>query len=79
MLQVTDQEEQYYCSVLATRVGTSEIWSEVVMLFLLRRAPMALEGELSEREHLLGVGREDTECGRNTTKGVLSGCVVDVN
>ncbi len=71
MLQATDQEEPHYCSVLATRVGITEIWSEVVMLFVLRRAPMAVEGGLSELQHLLGVGREDTECGRSTTKGVL--------
>ncbi len=43
-------------------------WS---LLLLLRRAPRALEGGHSERQHLLGVGREDFEWGRRTTKGVL--------
>ncbi len=38
---------------------------------LLRRAPRALESGPSERQHLLGVGREDSEWGRRTTKGVL--------
>ncbi len=32
---------------------------------------MSLEGGPSERQHLLGVGREDSEWGRRTTKGVL--------
>ncbi len=32
---------------------------------------MALEGGPSERQHLLGVGREDSEWERRTTKGVL--------
>ncbi len=38
---------------------------------LLRQAPRALEGSPSERQHLLGVGREDFEWGRRTAKGVL--------
>ncbi len=38
---------------------------------LLRQAPRALEGSPSERQHLLGVGREDFEWRRRTTKGVL--------
>ncbi len=38
-------------------------------LALLRRA---LEGGLSERQHLPGVGREDSEWRRRTTKGLLS-------
>ncbi len=32
---------------------------------------MALEGGPSEHQHLLGIGREDSEWGRRTTKGVL--------
>ncbi len=43
----------------------------LLLLLLLRRAPRALEGDPSERQHLLGVGREDSEWGRMTTKGVL--------
>ncbi len=42
-----------------------------LQLLLLRRAPRAQEGGPSERQHLLGVGREDSEWGRTTTKGVL--------
>ncbi len=38
---------------------------------LLRRAPRALECGPSERQHLLGVGREDSEWVRRTTKGML--------
>ncbi len=38
---------------------------------LLRRAPRALDGGPSERQYLLGVGREDIEWGRRTTVGVL--------
>ncbi len=38
---------------------------------LLRRLPRALEGGPSERQHLLGVGHEDSEWGRRITKGVL--------
>ncbi len=41
------------------------------LLLLLRRAPRALESGPSELKHLLGVGREDSEWGRRTTKGVL--------
>ncbi len=41
------------------------------VLLLLRRVPRALEGGPSERQHLLGVGCEDSEWGRRTTKGVL--------
>ncbi len=41
------------------------------LLLLLRRAPRALESGPSERQHLLGVGREDSEWGRRTTNGVL--------
>ncbi len=40
-------------------------------MLLLKRSPGALEGGPSERQHLLGVGREDSEWGRRTTKGVL--------
>ncbi len=40
-------------------------------MLLLKRAPRALEGGPSERQHLLGVGREDSEWGRRTTKSVL--------
>ncbi len=39
---------------------------------LLRRAPRALEGGRSERQHLVGVGREDAERLRRSTKGVLA-------
>ncbi len=46
-------------SMLATKV------------LLLRRAPRALEGGPSERQHLLGVGREDSEWGQRATNGVL--------
>ncbi len=42
-----------------------------LLLLLLRRAPRALESGPSERQRLLGVGREDSEWGRRTTKGVL--------
>ncbi len=41
------------------------------MLLLLRRAPRSFENGPSERQHLLGVGREDSKWGRRTTKGVL--------
>ncbi len=41
------------------------------LLLLLRRAPRALESGPSERQHLLGVGREYSEWGRRTTKGVM--------
>ncbi len=41
------------------------------MLLLLRRANRALESGPSERQYLLGVGREDSEWGRRTTKGVF--------
>ncbi len=41
------------------------------LLFMLRRAPKALEGGPRERQHLLGVGREDSEWRRRTTKDVL--------
>ncbi len=43
----------------------------LVLLLLLRRAPRALESGPFEGQHLLGVGREDSEWGRRTTKGVL--------
>ncbi len=43
----------------------------LLLLLLLRRAPRALESGPSERQHLLGVGREDSEWGRRTAKGVL--------
>ncbi len=33
--------------------------------------PRALEGGISERQHLLGVDREDSEWGHRTTKGAL--------
>ncbi len=45
--------------------------SSQLTLLLLRRAPRALERGPSERQHLLGVGREDSEWGRRITKGVL--------
>ncbi len=41
------------------------------LVLLLTRAPMGLESGPSERQHLLGVGGEDSERGRRTTKGVL--------
>ncbi len=43
----------------------------LLLLLLLRRAPRALERGPSERQHVLRVGREDSEWGRRTTKGVL--------
>ncbi len=43
----------------------------LLLLLLLRQAPRALESGHSERQHLLGVGREDSEWGRRTAKGVL--------
>ncbi len=43
----------------------------VKVLLLLRRAPRPLESGPSERQHLLLVGREDSEWGRRTSKGVL--------
>ncbi len=43
----------------------------LLLLLLLRRAPRALESGPSERQHPLGVGREGSEWGRRTTKGVL--------
>ncbi len=42
-----------------------------LLLLLLRRVPRALEGGPSERQRLLGVGREDSEWGGRPTKGVL--------
>ncbi len=39
---------------------------------LLRQAPRALESGPSERQHLLGAGREDSQWGRRTTEGVFS-------
>ncbi len=45
--------------------------SLLLLLLLLRRAPRALESGPSERQHLLGVGREDSEWGRRTIKGVF--------
>ncbi len=38
---------------------------------MLRRTPRALEGGLTERQHLLEVSHEDSEWGRMTTKGAL--------
>ncbi len=35
---------------------------------LLKRVPRALEGGLSERQHLLGAGREDSEWGEGLPK-----------
>ncbi len=43
----------------------------LLLLLLFRRAPRTLEGGPSERQHLLGVGREDSEWGRRATTGVL--------
>ncbi len=43
----------------------------LLLLLLLRRVSRALGGGASERQHLLGVGREDSEWGRRTTQGVL--------
>ncbi len=42
-----------------------------LLLLLLRRALRALKSGPSERQHLLGVGREDSEWGRRTNNGVL--------
>ncbi len=44
-------------------------WGQLPLL--LRRAPRALEGGPSERQHLFGGGREASEGGQRTTKGVL--------
>ncbi len=44
---------------------------ELLLLLLLKWAPRALEGGPSDRQHLLGVGREDSEWGRRPTQGVL--------
>ncbi len=38
---------------------------------VLRRTLRTLEGGPSERQHLLGIGLEDSEWGRRTNKGVL--------
>ncbi len=43
----------------------------MLLLLLLRWEPRALEGGPRDRQHLLGVGREDSEWGRRPTKGVL--------
>ncbi len=40
-------------------------------MLLLREAPRAVEGGPSERQPLLGAGREDSEWWRRTTKGAL--------
>ncbi len=40
---------------------------------LLRQTPKSLEGDPSERPHLLRVGREESEWGRRTIKGTLPG------
>ncbi len=51
-------------------------------LLMLRWAPRALEGGSSQRQHLLGVGREDCEWGRRNNKGaspedieMMSSCI----
>ncbi len=41
------------------------------LLLVLRQEPRVLEGGPSVRQHLLGVGREDSEWRQRTTKGVL--------
>ncbi len=51
--------------------GRIRIEDRGLSLLLLRRAPRALESGPSERQHFLGVGREDSEWGQRTTKGVL--------
>ncbi len=43
----------------------------LLLWLLLWRAPRALDSGPSEHQHLLGVGREDSEKWRRTTKGVL--------
>ncbi len=43
----------------------------LMLLLLLRRAPRAQEGGPSERQHLLGVGRDNSNWGRGAAKGVL--------
>ncbi len=55
------------------RIGYNRdpLWLKLWSLFLLRRTPRALESGPSERQHLLGVGREESEWGRRTAKGVL--------
>ncbi len=43
----------------------------LLLLLLLRWAPWALDGGPSDRQHLLGVGREDSEWAHRPTQGVL--------
>ncbi len=43
-----------------------------MLLLLLRQAPRALESGPCERQHLLGVHREDSEWERRSTKGAFS-------
>ncbi len=57
---------------MLSRGGTRRPWGLEEGLLLLRRASRALEGGSSERQHLLGVGHEDFEWGRRTTKGAFS-------
>ncbi len=45
--------------------------NQLSVLLLLRRAPRALEGGPSERQHLLRAGREDPEWRRRTAEGTL--------
>ncbi len=46
-----------------TKRQLAELSLLLFLLLLLRRAPRALESGPSERQHLLGVGREDSEWG----------------
>ncbi len=63
------------CKTAFTPLYWLIVWSHLELLLLLRWAPRALEGGPSERQHLLGVSREDSERGegRRTTKGGLAG------
>ncbi len=51
----------------------SPLQLHLLLLLLLSRAQRALEYGPSERQHLLGIGLENSEWGRRTTKGVVGG------
>ncbi len=55
-------------------VGPGRALRLSVLLLLLMRAPRALEGGPSERQNLLGVGREDPERGQRTVGGRRGSC-----
>ncbi len=58
----------YHNKISVKGTTVKRVW---VQPLLVRRAPTALEGGPSERQHLLGVGCENSEWERRTTKGVL--------